>query len=493
MRPTVRTRRLTRAPAWVWYVGFGAAAVGLYYLLPVLQAPPLCRVAVYVLVSASAAVAIRVGIHTNRPAYRTPWLLLALGQTAYALGDFTFYLDRMVLHVDYYPFVDDAFYLTSYPLMAAGLLLFVRRRTPGWDLASAIDATIVAVGAGLVMWIYLMAPQLTDTTQSPFARAVSVAYPAMDLMLLTVLVRMVLGHDRAAVPHRMLNAWAGLVLCADLVYGYQELSGTYDVGNYLDLMWLSGVLLLGSAALHPQMRRLDEPVPVPDPYVGTGRLITLALASLLAPAVLYVQYLRHSQLHVPLVAAACACSFLLVVGRLKGMVETQRQAAITDPLTGLRTRRYLLEAMARHTGPGTGLLLMDLDHFKQINDSYGHPAGDAVLREVARRLHMAVRNGDVVARYGGEEFAVLLPRAAPDEIATLAERIRERLASVPLAAGDHWLVITASVGATVMHAGQSIDELVADADRALYLAKQSGRNRVVGPLPPVQAAGPVNA
>ena len=488
-RPTARTRW----PAWAWYVGAGAAVTGGYHLLGVLHAPPLSRVAVYVLVSASAAVAVLVGVRTNRPGYRTPWLLLALGQTAYAAGDFTFYLDRLVLHVDRFPFVDDALYLTSYPLMAAGLLLFVRRRTPGWDLASAIDATIVAVGAGLVMWIYLMAPQLTDTTSSPLARAVSVAYPAMDLTLLTVLVRMVLGRDRPVLPHRMLCAWVGLVFLADVVYGYQELSGTYDVGNYLDLMWLTAAVLLGGAALHPRMNRLHEPVPVPDPYAGTGRLITLAVASLMAPAVLYVQYLRHAPLHVPLVAAACAGAFLLVVGRMKAMVDTQRQAAITDPLTGLRTRRYLLEAMARHTGTGTGLLLMDLDHFKQVNDSYGHPAGDAVLREVAARLRLAVRRGDVVARYGGEEFAVLLPRTDVEEIAVLAERIRERLASVPLVAGDHWLVVTASVGATVRRPGQSIDDLVADADRALYAAKESGRNRVVGPLPTASQAPPVNA
>jgi len=478
-------RRISWAatPAWARYLGAGAAAVGLYFLLPVLGAPQVGRVVTYFLISMSGALAVLVGVRINRPAYRTPWYLLAFGQTAYALGDLTFYLDRMVLHVEQYPFLDDGFYLGSYPLMAAGLLLFVRRRTPSWDLASAIDATIVAIGAGLLMWIYLMAPQLTDATQSPLAQAVSVAYPAMDLLLLTVMVRMVLGRGRTAAPHRMLYGWAGLVFVADVVYGYQQLSGSYDVGNYLDLLWLGAVLLLGGAALHPRMRGLEEPVPVPDPHASTGRLMVLAVASLMAPALLYAQYLAGAPLHVPLVATACACSFLLVIGRMKGMVDTQRKAAITDPLTGLRTRRYLLEAMVRHAGPGTGLVLLDLDHFKRVNDSYGHAAGDAVLREVGRRLRHAVRHGDVVARHGGEEFAVLLPRIRVEEVTGIAERIRQDLASVPIAAGEELLVVTASLGVAVGRVDQSIDDFFAEADRALYAAKESGRNRVVGPLP----------
>jgi two-component system cell cycle response regulator len=465
----------------VWYVGAGVLAIKVYFLLPLLDAPPLARVLWYAIVSASPAVAIVIAVRGTNPAARRPWYLLALGQAAYALGDLTFYCNRMVLHIDTYPFFDDIFYLASYPLMAAGLLLFVRRRTPGWDLASAIDAAIVAVGAGLVLWIYLMAPQLADAGQPPLARVVSVAYPAMDLMLLTVLVRTMLGRPRATLPHHLLHAWAALIFAADVAYGYQELSGTYDVGNYLDLLWLAAALLLGGAALHPRMRGLQEPVPVPDPHVGTGRLVALGAASLMAPAVLYVQYLRHEPLHVPLVAATCAGAFLLVVGRMKGMVDTQRRAAITDPLTGLRTRRYLLEALEQRTGPGSGLLLLDLDHFKQVNDTYGHPAGDAVLREVARRLRQSVRHGDVVARYGGEEFAVLLPRAKAGEIAALAERIRRRLAAMPVAAGEQWLIVTASIGAAALHPGQSLDDLVAEADRALYRAKNAGRNRVAGP------------
>jgi two-component system cell cycle response regulator len=474
----------------VWYLCAGAALIGGYYLLGVLHATELARVCLYVLISASGAVAVLAGARRNRPGYRRPWYLLAIGQATYALADLAFYLDRGVLHIDYYPFVDDALYLASYPLFAAGLLLFVRRRTPSWDVASIIDATVVALGGGLVMWVYLMAPQLADTTQSPLAKAVSIGYPAMDLLLATIAVRMALGRSRPTRPHRMLYGWVGLLFVADVVYGYQELTGTYDVGNVLDLLWLSAVLLLGAAALHPDMRSFEEPAPVPDPTAGTGRLVTLALTSLAAPALLYVQYARRANLHVPLISVVCACLFLLVLARMKSMVEIQRQAAITDPLTGLRTRRFFREALVEQAGAGTGMLLLDLDHFKRVNDTYGHAAGDVVLREVARRLRVAVRRGDVVARYGGEEFAILLPRTDIQEIGNLGERIRRSLEAEPVVVGKHWLAVTASIGAATMRPGQSLDDLIADADAALYQAKEAGRNRFVGPAAVTPAGAP---
>src|SRR5437867_2156096 len=113
--------------------------------------------------------------------------------------------------------------------------------------------------------------------------------------------------------------------------------------------------------------------------------------------------------------------------------------AITDALTGLRTRRYLTQALhtgaarAHRHGSPVGLLLIDVDHFKQVNDTHGHHGGDRVLCEVAHRLTTLVRPGDLIARYGGEEFAVLLPQAKVADLATVGERIRQGMAVTPLA------------------------------------------------------------
>jgi diguanylate cyclase (GGDEF)-like protein len=173
---------------------------------------------------------------------------------------------------------------------------------------------------------------------------------------------------------------------------------------------------------------------------------------------------------------------------MAGLVAAQRRLAITDSLTGLYTRRFFQEEMrvesarASRGDTGLGLLLLDVDEFKRINDTFGHPAGDRVLQELAGRLQASCRPGDIIARYGGEEFAVLLSGAAPAVVTEIAERIRRGVASQPLRIEDGLISVpvTVSVGAaTLPRDGVTEDAVVRAADRALYEAKRTGRNRVV--------------
>jgi diguanylate cyclase (GGDEF)-like protein/PAS domain S-box-containing protein len=164
--------------------------------------------------------------------------------------------------------------------------------------------------------------------------------------------------------------------------------------------------------------------------------------------------------------------------------EQLRQQAVTDGLTGIFNRRHFTEvaekelARARRHELSTTLLLIDIDHFKRVNDQHGHPAGDAVLQEVARRLKADVRQEDTVARMGGEEFAVLMPRTSLPIALRLAERIRAEFDGlqdlVPGVGG-----ITVSMGAASCGGGElKLEKLYAQADQHLYQAKQDGRNRV---------------
>jgi two-component system cell cycle response regulator len=167
------------------------------------------------------------------------------------------------------------------------------------------------------------------------------------------------------------------------------------------------------------------------------------------------------------------------------LYEEATRLSITDGLTGLWNRRLFdlrmgeeLQRAIRFQEP-FGLLLVDLDHFKTVNDRFGHQAGDAVLVELARRLTDATREVDVVTRFGGEEFALILPKTPVVGTVRLGEKVREVVANEPFAAGNASILVTVSVGAAgYPDHGLSAADLLGAADAALYRAKEKGRNRV---------------
>jgi diguanylate cyclase len=179
------------------------------------------------------------------------------------------------------------------------------------------------------------------------------------------------------------------------------------------------------------------------------------------------------------------------IQELEQFLSEARREAATDPLTGLANRRAFdgalreQAALAMNTGNPLSVLIADVDNFKTVNDRHGHDAGDEALRMVANCLTQAVRGRDIVARHGGEEFSVLLPNTAIDGAQAVAENIRAAIShsQLTLEATNTALTVTVSVGATTYEAGEKLSETLARADRALYRAKQEGRNRtaIAGP------------
>jgi diguanylate cyclase (GGDEF)-like protein len=174
---------------------------------------------------------------------------------------------------------------------------------------------------------------------------------------------------------------------------------------------------------------------------------------------------------------------------LIGKNQVLSEVSARDALTGLYNRPYVLEKIEiemnralRHGSP-VSLLMLDIDYFKRINDEYGHPTGDEVLKGVGRVLRESCRVYDVPGRYGGEEFCIVLPETKLGNTTTVAERIRSRLASAPIDAGDVAISVTASIGIAGMDSAAedavlSAAMLIDRADRALYSAKHQGRNRI---------------
>lgn len=178
-------------------------------------------------------------------------------------------------------------------------------------------------------------------------------------------------------------------------------------------------------------------------------------------------------------------------GELRRMTEslsvrsqTLEQAATTDSLTGMHNRRYFDDAMVeylkafRAIEKPVGMMILDLDHFKAINDTHGHDVGDEVLRQVASCLLEFTRYHDVVARLGGEEFAVLSPNTSPRQLYALADRIRAAIGDLRIISGNVTLRVTVSAGLAIWDGRENGDELYRRADKQLYEAKRQGRNRV---------------
>ncbi|NJC73131.1 GGDEF domain-containing protein [Planosporangium thailandense] len=481
-----------RPPAWAGFIASVVVLAGVYYLVPL--AGPVgasLQTITYGVVVCGSVAAFLLGVRRHRPPARTPWLVIAAGQAFTAAGEITYDVIHLLLHSDASVTAADPLLLAAFPVQAVGLMLMVRRRTPGWDAPSIIDATIITVSAALLSWIYLISPSALATDLTPLDRAAAVAYPLGDLLLLAVAARLVLGAGVRTTAFWLLSAGLAASLLTDTVYGVQTLLGTYFDGSWTDAGWMLCYALMGASGLHASMTRVAEPSPAAGPDATAGRLLVLAVAAVLAPTAELVQYLRHAPTFLPLVTTGCIALFLLVIARMAVLIQAQRHMAITDALTGLRTRRFLQQALdtetarARRQNASLGLLLLDVDHFKHVNDTHGHHGGDRVLCEVAHRLKAVVRPGDIVARYGGEEFAVLLPQVNDADLADVAERIRRCMANTPMAVDAQTLInVTVSVGGALLpdHV-DTPDDLTLATDRALYAAKEAGRNRTVTAAP----------
>lgn len=178
-------------------------------------------------------------------------------------------------------------------------------------------------------------------------------------------------------------------------------------------------------------------------------------------------------------------------GKLREMTQTLsarsdslEHAALTDGLTGMQNRRYFDDALKeyleefRRIGKPVGLMVLDLDHFKTVNDTHGHDVGDEVLRRVSQCLKDFTRYHDVAARVGGEEFAVVAPNMDLELLKKLAERIRKAVADLTIETGNIRLKVTSSFGLALWDGRETAEAFYKRADKMLYVAKQQGRNRV---------------
>jgi two-component system, cell cycle response regulator len=249
---------------------------------------------------------------------------------------------------------------------------------------------------------------------------------------------------------------------------------------FMALVLMAGITLFHAYSVLQSVSEslLDSVAADRVPYLG--RLI-FGVEVLLATAVLFGVFFIYPLMRTQ---AREEGKLRAMTESLSAKSETFQQAALTDALTGMQNRRYFDDALKeyleefRRIDKPVGLMVLDLDHFKHINDTHGHDVGDDVLRAVAGCLRDLTRYHDVVARLGGEEFAVVAPNMDVELLSKFAERIRAAISAMSISSGNVRLRVTTSVGLAVWDRSETADDFYRRADKLLYQAKRMGRNRV---------------
>jgi diguanylate cyclase (GGDEF)-like protein len=383
------------------------------------------------------------------------------------------------------PSVPDLFYLSFYPLAYVALLMFLRKEVRGLSLASWLDGFVAAFGAGAVCAMFAFHRILLTAGGSTVGVATDLAYPVGDLLLLTLIVggtHLLPRHRRA--PWAMLATGMALNVVGDTFNLFGSTSfGMSRAANVVNsVAWPAAILVISMAV----WARPRSKGPVVQRQVGSllpGLAATAALGILIAGTV------RHPGV----VAVGLATATLVVTGvrvgltmwELRKLTEHRRLESITDSLTGLGNRRHLFQVLdeffdqqrssALEDKRQLAFLFLDLNHFKEINDSFGHPAGDLLLEHLGARFMASLRVIDTPVRLGGDEFAVVLMDADATEAASVAQRLLSCFEE-PFELGSLSATVSASIGvALAPNDATESAALFWCADVAMYRAKVAGK------------------
>ncbi|GLY95217.1 EAL domain-containing protein [Actinoplanes sp. NBRC 103695] len=282
-------------------------------------------------IGVSSAAAIVYGIARCRPRRWPAWALIAAAVACFAAGDSIYYFEQLS-GTPPFPGPADLLYLVVYVFLAAGLLIFVRAQAgAGSNRAALLDALVPTVGLGLLSWVYLIAPYTRAQDLSLLEKVVSVAYPLGDVLCLAILLRLLVAPGRSPRALTFLSAGVIGLLGSDVVYGLARLDAAWNTGGPTEIGWVLFYLFLGLAGLSPSMTTLgDRREVATETESGGRRLVFMTVASLIAPAVLYIEYLQNEVDDAPVISGAAALMFVLVLSRVGGLITAQRQAAARE-------------------------------------------------------------------------------------------------------------------------------------------------------------------
>jgi diguanylate cyclase len=410
-------------------------------------------------------------------------MVLGAATLLWSLGDLALTIESLHGATPPTPSIADAFYLCFFPLAYVGIVLFMRGEVRRLNHPSWLDSSIAATGAAAVCAAFAFHTVLKTAGGSSLSVATNLAYPVGDLLLLGLVAGgTTILAGRSRLPWLLLAGGMAINAVGDTFNLFGSTVGATHVGVvFNNIAWPTAIFMIALA--------MWLPAGAPDP-LALQRPPGFALPGLAAAAALMVLLVGTFRHPGPIAIGFAAATLALVGVRLTKLMRSLRaltfkryQQAVTDSLTGLGNRRYLFEALHAWFSARSGVdddgerlafLFIDLDRFKEINDSFGHPAGDELLRLLGARLKGALREGDTLMRLGGDEFAGLLIDVDAEEAEAVAVRLGEALED-PFILDSVSVRIGASIG--IAHApsdAQQPDVLVACADRAMYRAKLTG-------------------
>jgi diguanylate cyclase len=412
---------------------------------------------------------------------RSTAVLLGVGLLCWSLGDTVLTILSLGGATPPSPSLADAFYVTFYPVTYAGLMLLLRSQVRRFSLASWLDGAVAGFGAAALCATFAFGAVLHHDHGNATGVAVNLVYPVGDVLLLGLVVGgAAIVSGRRRLPWLLLAAGYALNTVGDI---FNVLNSTSFVGTLFNaIAWPLSILLVSVAVW------IRTPSPRPTTVEEPPGFLLPALAAGAALMILFIGSLNH----VGRVSLALAAATLVVAGvrsalsllGLRALTDQRRREAATDQLTGLGNRRALFQLLdafvAEQRDPDAharslAFMFVDLDRFKEVNDSFGHATGDELLRQLGARLEDSLRSSDLVVRLGGDEFALALLDGDADYAATVAGRLAGRIEE-PFSLDAVRVQIGASIGIAVFP-DDALDpaDLVRCADLAMYRAKVEGK------------------
>ncbi|WP_051713374.1 putative bifunctional diguanylate cyclase/phosphodiesterase [Spirillospora albida] len=510
--PAVTRPREGAARGWSAYlVAVAVVAIATGALAPTAILP-------WILVQSGAALAVLTGLRRHRLHRIRAWRILTTAVLlTWAATTFPWAIGYIALGNRDALDVYEIMIMVSYTLGAVAMVLLV---TPAgrarWS--GLVDAAIIGTSVAMPYWALFIDPmidRLQEVDQDPLF---SLIVPVMDLFLLGMLVRLAFYRGRA--PWMLLFMGSYLALIVGDTANLVDQAAGRPAGAVATIGWMLWSGLAGATALHPSVRRAGERLLPPIASVRAGTTFYLVLALLSPIGAMAARALRgapddqaYDPFVIPILTVLLAVLLVLRLSSTARLAESRavvlnRQAeqlaaqaaelsatlqeqeqlqeqlsyrATHDPLTGLANRILLTDALQRtltENDRPPALLMLDMDGFKDVNDTFGHQAGDELLTQVAQRLREIAPPDATLARLGGDEFALMLPRADAPSAVRVADRVVEALrAPYPTTAGEFYL--TVSMGVLADSPAASASEALRDADLALYAAKSAGKDQFV--------------